>query len=320
MRARAPALVVIAACASRAPRQHTRVEAGAFNHHRPLPRFLFPLRRPAGGCQGDGRRQAAAQRVSVAARAAARPAARDDRVARVALHHRGAASCQTLAVFVPAHGGLASCRRPLPNPGPLPGLRAAQPCRVQLTPPLPFPNTHTHPPPIPQVPAEIIKIVAVLMSTAGISDVRAGRQAEEKSTVSQDLELYLTKQDLAGGFTLVARSGRVLQELIIDTSLSRDDMKKAVRKARLGGGCMCMLRARARVCHVHAAQACIPTATTTLPNSLSLRLPSSHFASPAADARAEPRALSNPCDCRRPQTWLPSGAANGGGAHPRGLH
>ena len=39
--------------------------------------------------------------------------------------------------------------------------------------------------PSPQVPAEIIKIVAVLMSTAGISDVRPGRQAEEQHTVSQ---------------------------------------------------------------------------------------------------------------------------------------
>ncbi len=70
----------------------------------------------------------------------------------------------------------------------------------------------------------------MLLSTAGISDVRAGRQAEEKSTVAQDLELYLTKADLPGGFTLVVRSGRVLQELIVDTSLSRDDMKKAVTR------------------------------------------------------------------------------------------
>lgn len=76
----------------------------------------------------------------------------------------------------------------------------------------------------------MVKIVAVLMSTAGISDVRAGRQAEEQHTVSQDLELYLTKQDLPGGFTLVVRSGRVLQELIVDTSLSRDDMKKALTR------------------------------------------------------------------------------------------
>lgn len=75
-----------------------------------------------------------------------------------------------------------------------------------------------------------MKIVAVLMSTEGISDVRAGRQAEEKSTVAQDLELYLTKEDLASGFTLIVRSGRVLQELLVDTSLPRDAMKKALTR------------------------------------------------------------------------------------------
>lgn len=42
--------------------------------------------------------------------------------------------------------------------------------------------------------------------------------------------MYLTKQDLPSGFTLVVRSGRILQELIVDTSLSRDDMKKALTR------------------------------------------------------------------------------------------
>lgn len=81
-----------------------------------------------------------------------------------------------------------------------------------------------------EVPAEILKIVAVLESTAGISGVRPGRQADNKSTVSQDVELYLTRDDMPGGFALAARSGRVLQELLIDTSLSRDDMKKALTR------------------------------------------------------------------------------------------
>lgn len=84
--------------------------------------------------------------------------------------------------------------------------------------------------PTTEVPAEIIKIVTVLMSTAGISDVRPGRQAEEKSTVAQDLELYLTREENPGTFTLMARSSRLLQELIITTSLSRDDMKKALTR------------------------------------------------------------------------------------------
>ena len=46
----------------------------------------------------------------------------------------------------------------------------------------------------------------------------------------QDLELYLTKQEEGGGFTLVARCGRMLQELRVTTGMSRDDMKKAITR------------------------------------------------------------------------------------------
>ena len=46
----------------------------------------------------------------------------------------------------------------------------------------------------------------------------------------QDVELYLTKETREGGFTLVARVGRTLQELLVDTALSKDDMKKALTR------------------------------------------------------------------------------------------
>lgn len=46
----------------------------------------------------------------------------------------------------------------------------------------------------------------------------------------QDVELYLTRESRESGFTLVARSGRMLQELLVDTSLSKDDMKKALTR------------------------------------------------------------------------------------------
>ena len=46
----------------------------------------------------------------------------------------------------------------------------------------------------------------------------------------QDVELYLTKASRAEGFTLVARVGRMLQELLVDTALSKDDMKKALTR------------------------------------------------------------------------------------------
>jgi hypothetical protein len=50
------------------------------------------------------------------------------------------------------------------------------------------------------------------------------------NTQPQDVELYLTKQSREGGFTLVARIGRMLQELLVDTSLTKDDMKKALTR------------------------------------------------------------------------------------------
>lgn len=48
--------------------------------------------------------------------------------------------------------------------------------------------------------------------------------------LTQDVELYLTKQSREGGFTLVARVGRTLQELLVETALGKDDMKKALTR------------------------------------------------------------------------------------------
>ena len=51
---------------------------------------------------------------------------------------------------------------------------------------------------------------------------------QQKKT--KDLELYLTKEEVEGGYTLVARYGRVLQELVVRTKLDRDTMKKALTR------------------------------------------------------------------------------------------
>lgn len=52
-----------------------------------------------------------------------------------------------------------------------------------------------------------------------------------RGVAPQDLELYLTREEqAAGSFTLVARSGLTLQELHVASSLSRDDMKKAITR------------------------------------------------------------------------------------------
>eukprot|EP00878_Enallax_costatus_P016899 GHUV01017740.1.p1 GENE.GHUV01017740.1~~GHUV01017740.1.p1 ORF type:complete len:319 (+),score=68.77 GHUV01017740.1:161-1117(+) len=81
-----------------------------------------------------------------------------------------------------------------------------------------------------QAPAEVEQIIQVLELTAGINSVKLGRQAEEPHTVAQDVELYLTKQSRDDGFALVARVGKVLQELLVDTQLRKDDMKKALTR------------------------------------------------------------------------------------------
>lgn len=46
----------------------------------------------------------------------------------------------------------------------------------------------------------------------------------------QDLELWLTKEEVADGFNLVARAGRVVQEIHVVTELTKDDMKQTVQR------------------------------------------------------------------------------------------
>mmetsp|Transcript_26670 Transcript_26670/g.85595 ORF Transcript_26670/g.85595 Transcript_26670/m.85595 type:complete len:125 (+) Transcript_26670:809-1183(+) len=75
------------------------------------------------------------------------------------------------------------------------------------------------------------EICAALRTIAGIQDVNTGRQAVEKNVVSQDLQLWITSEPVDDGYNLLARSGRIVQELRVVTTLSRDEMKKAVMKA-----------------------------------------------------------------------------------------
>jgi len=77
---------------------------------------------------------------------------------------------------------------------------------------------------------EVQQILDIMSVTGGIEEIKVMRVAEEPNTVTQDLELYLTKQEEGGGFTLVARCGRMLQELRVTTGMSRDDMKKAITR------------------------------------------------------------------------------------------
>ena len=53
---------------------------------------------------------------------------------------------------------------------------------------------------------------------------------EEKRAVSQDLELWISREGVTDGFNLVARSERTVQELHVATQLSAQDMKQVVQK------------------------------------------------------------------------------------------
>ncbi|GBG66665.1 hypothetical protein CBR_g66800 [Chara braunii] len=68
-----------------------------------------------------------------------------------------------------------------------------------------------------------------LLREEGVEKVLLGRKAIEKKVVSQDLELWLSNVPIEGGFTLLARSGRQVQEVNVITSLDREKMKAAVQ-------------------------------------------------------------------------------------------
>ena len=55
-------------------------------------------------------------------------------------------------------------------------------------------------------------------------------QVEEKRAVSQDLELWISREAVTDGFNLVARAERTVQELHVATQLHASDMKRVVQK------------------------------------------------------------------------------------------
>lgn len=73
-------------------------------------------------------------------------------------------------------------------------------------------------------------IIELLRSQEGVQNVKVGRQAEEQRVVSQDLEMYMTKAESEGMHTIIVRAGRSLQELYVQSSLSRDLMKRVLQR------------------------------------------------------------------------------------------
>ena len=53
---------------------------------------------------------------------------------------------------------------------------------------------------------------------------------EEKRAVSQDLELWISKESVQDGYNLVVRTGRLVQEIHVTTQLPGQSMKQAVQR------------------------------------------------------------------------------------------
>lgn len=76
--------------------------------------------------------------------------------------------------------------------------------------------------------AGVEAVVRELQQEEGITEVKVGRQATTMGVVSQDFELWLTKEAFEGHFNVVARMGSSAQELAVYCSLDRDGMKAAI--------------------------------------------------------------------------------------------
>ena len=69
-----------------------------------------------------------------------------------------------------------------------------------------------------------------LLAQPGVDSVSLGRRGHNDRVVAQDLEIWLTTQEVEGGFNVVARAGTDVQEVRVVTKMTRTEMKEAVRR------------------------------------------------------------------------------------------
>lgn len=50
------------------------------------------------------------------------------------------------------------------------------------------------------------------------------------ASLLQDLELWITKETVADGYNLAVRAGRVVQEVIVSTQMSPEEMRATVQR------------------------------------------------------------------------------------------
>ena len=80
------------------------------------------------------------------------------------------------------------------------------------------------------IPQGVEDILNELSGERGIDEVTLGRRVEERRTVSQDLELWMSKEQLSDGYNLIARAGRVVQEIHVRTGIDSNAMKQTVQR------------------------------------------------------------------------------------------
>jgi hypothetical protein len=76
--------------------------------------------------------------------------------------------------------------------------------------------------------------VARLQAAEGVSKVELGRLAQVQGHVSQELEIWLGPESKGGTFDLVARAANSVQELTVESDLSKEDMKVLLDKVMKG--------------------------------------------------------------------------------------
>ena len=80
------------------------------------------------------------------------------------------------------------------------------------------------------IPQGVEDILNELVGERGVDEVTLGRRVEERRTVSQDLELWMSKEQTTDGYNLIARAGRVVQEIHVRTTMDVSAMKQTVQR------------------------------------------------------------------------------------------
>ena len=80
------------------------------------------------------------------------------------------------------------------------------------------------------IPQGVEDILNELAGERGVDEVTLGRRVEERRTVSQDLELWMSKEQMTDGYNLIARAGRVVQEIHVRTTMDVSAMKQTVQR------------------------------------------------------------------------------------------